>query len=141
MSELGTDHKYDDIIFLPHHTSAIRAPMPRISRAAQFAAFAALTGFGDCTDEAARLTCEKPELTEMMQNELNEKLRLISERIGERPEVTVVYFIPDALKDGGSTAFFSGAVRRIDEVDRLMIFADRTEIPLDNVLRISMEEK
>ncbi|MGN0599066.1 MAG: hypothetical protein ACI4JK_04150 [Oscillospiraceae bacterium] len=136
MSALGTTNKYDDIISLPHHTSMSRQPMSRMNRAAQFAPFAALTGFEDCTDEAARLTSEKPELTEMMQNELNEKLHIIMERINERPEVTVTYFIPDALKEGGAITLYSGAVRRIDEVERKMIFTDRTELWLDNILNI-----
>ncbi len=140
MSALKSTHKYDDIINLPHHTSAVRQPMSRISRAAQFAPFAALTGFEDCTDEAARLTSEKPELTEMMENELNEKLHIITERIAERPEVTVTFFIPDALKEGGAITLFSGSVRRIDEIERKMIFTDRTEIRLDNILKISMGE-
>lgn len=141
MPALGTTHKYDDIISLPHHISAVRQPMTRISRAAQFAPFAALTGFEDCTDEAARLTSEKPGLTEIMENELNEKLRIITERIAERPEIAVTYFIPDAFKEGGSITIYSGAVRRIDEFERKLIFADRTEIWLDNILNISMEEK
>ena len=140
MSALENTHKYDDIIELPHHTPTVRQPMSRISRAAQFAPFAALTGFEDCTDEAARLTSEKPELTEMMENELNEKLRIITERIAERPEVTVTFFIPDELKEGGAITLFSGSVRRIDEVERKMIFTDRTEIQLDNILNISMGE-
>lgn len=140
MSALENTHKYDDIIELPHHTPTVRQPMSRISRAAQFAPFAALTGFEDCTDEAARLTSEKPELTEMMENELNEKLHIITERIAERPEVTVTFFIPDELKEGGAITLFSGSVRRIDEVERKMIFTDRTEIQLDNILNISMGE-
>lgn len=141
MSTLETTHKYDDIIALPHHTSASRQPMSRLGRAAQFAPFAALTGFEDCTDEAARLTSEKPEMTELMQNELNEKIRIIMERIDERPEVTVTYFIPDALKAGGAITLYSGSVRRIDEIERKMIFTDRSEIWLDNILKISVGEK
>ena len=41
------DHKYDDIIGLPHPTSKRHPRMPRSDRAAQFAPFAALTGYGD----------------------------------------------------------------------------------------------
>ena len=132
--------KYDDIIDLPHHVSKVHPQMSIWDRSAQFAPFAALTGFEDCTDEAARLTSEKPELTETMQNELNEKLRIITERIDEHPEVTVTFFIPDALKEGGAITLFSGSVRRIDEIERKMIFTDRTEIWLDNILKISMGE-
>lgn len=40
-------HQYDDIIHLPHHQSARRPQMPLLDRAAQFAPFAALTGFED----------------------------------------------------------------------------------------------
>ena len=46
--------KYDDIIDLPHHVSAKRPHMSRLDRAAQFAPFAALTGYEDVIDETAR---------------------------------------------------------------------------------------
>lgn len=39
--------KYDDIINMPHHQSATRPHMSIHDRAAQFAPFAALTGYGD----------------------------------------------------------------------------------------------
>ena len=45
---------YDDIINLPHPVSAKHKPMSMQSRAAQFGAFAALTGF----DEAIERTFE-----------------------------------------------------------------------------------
>ncbi|MBQ7248275.1 MAG: hypothetical protein IJS22_09330 [Lachnospiraceae bacterium] len=44
---------YDDIIDLPHHQSARHAHMTMIARAAQFAPFAALTGFDDDIEEMA----------------------------------------------------------------------------------------
>ena len=40
-------NKYNDIINLPHHTSKTRKPMSLYNRAAQFAPFAALTGYND----------------------------------------------------------------------------------------------
>ena len=46
--------KYDDIINLPHHQSEKRAHMSMRDRAAQFAPFAALTGFDSKIDEAGR---------------------------------------------------------------------------------------
>ncbi len=39
--------KYDDIINLPHHTSPVRPRMTMSQRAAQFAPFAALSGYDD----------------------------------------------------------------------------------------------
>ena len=44
--------KYDDIIDLPHHVSKRHPQMSMQSRAAQFAPFAALTGFEDEIEEA-----------------------------------------------------------------------------------------
>ena len=50
------EHQYDDIINLPHHQSATRPHMSNYDRAAQFAPFAALTGYDDAVKETARLT-------------------------------------------------------------------------------------
>ena len=46
--------EYDDIIRLPHHVSETRPHMPLIDRAAQFAPFAALTGYDNVIAETAR---------------------------------------------------------------------------------------
>ena len=59
------DHRYDDIIALPHpDPDPKRHPrMPRPDRAAQFAAFAALTGFGDVIDDTAdQHLADQPEM-------------------------------------------------------------------------------
>lgn len=40
-------HNYDDIINLPHHKSKKHPPMSLYVRSAQFAPFAALTGYED----------------------------------------------------------------------------------------------
>ena len=58
------EHRYDDIIDLPRVQSKTRTPMSNHDRAAQFAPFAALTGFGDSIIETGRLTDTKPELSE-----------------------------------------------------------------------------
>ena len=53
---------YDDIIRLPHHVSQNHPQMPLRDRAAQFAPFAALTGYEAAVGETARLTAERREL-------------------------------------------------------------------------------
>ena len=45
---------YDDIINLPHPVSKSHPQMPMKSRAAQFAPFAALTGYGEAIRETVR---------------------------------------------------------------------------------------
>ncbi len=44
---------YSKIIYLPHHISATRQRMSPHGRAAQFAPFAALTGYGDAIREVS----------------------------------------------------------------------------------------
>ena len=54
---------YDDIIDLPHHVSKRHKPMSLLNRAAQFAPFAALTGFGDVIENAAEQhLADQPEM-------------------------------------------------------------------------------
>lgn len=53
-------YKYEDIINLPHHVSKKHPQMPIESRAAQFAPFAALTGYGDAIKETERFVNNKP---------------------------------------------------------------------------------
>lgn len=48
--------KYDDIIHLPHHVSKHHPPMSMWNRAAQFAPFAALTGYNDAIKETEEKT-------------------------------------------------------------------------------------
>ena len=55
---------YDDIISLPHPTSAKHPRMPLSDRAAQFAPFAALSGHSAALAETARLTDQRMELDE-----------------------------------------------------------------------------
>ena len=47
------EKKYSDIINMPHHRSAKHKPMSAADRAAQFAPFAALTGFDESIGDAA----------------------------------------------------------------------------------------
>lgn len=131
-------NEYDDIINLPHHQSTKHAHMSRINRAAQFAPFAALTGYGAQINETARFTNEKSELEEERINILNEQIQLIYERLSEKPFVEVTYFVPDIRKSGGEYITVSGNVRRIDDVNREIIFTDDLRIPMDDVYSIKM---
>ena len=57
--EVPEPFEYEDIVGLPRPVSGRHAPMPLSSRAAQFAPFAALTGYGDAVEETARLVQER----------------------------------------------------------------------------------
>ena len=65
---------YDDILYLPHPTSAKHPRMPLADRAAQFSAFRALSGHEDAIGETERLTDRRIELSEEMKAELAKRV-------------------------------------------------------------------
>ena len=115
---------YADIIRLPHHKAPNRPHMSMYDRAAQFSPFAALTGFEGVIAETGRLTDRKVELSESEKVLLDQKLTLIDDVIQDKhhPEITVVYFVPDYLKEGGEYEEYIGEVRHIDTVERSVVF-------------------
>ena len=117
-------NSYADILKLPHHKAANRPQMSMHDRAAQFSPFAALTGFDGVIAETGRRTDQKAELSESQMILLNQKLTLIDDAIqsGYAPLVTVVYFVPDTKKDGGSYQEYTGKVRQVDQVERKLVF-------------------
>lgn len=129
-------HRYDDIIHLPHPVSASHPPMPMIDRAAQFSPFAALTGYDAAIKETARLTSQRIDLDEDSKAALDIKLQLLLEKIGEHPEVTITYFLPDKKKAGGTYVTVTGNVKRMDAYARSMVMADGNRIPLDDILEL-----
>ncbi|MBQ8904596.1 MAG: hypothetical protein IJY73_10005 [Oscillospiraceae bacterium] len=133
---MNTENRYDDIINLRHYSSPARPRMSRMNRAAQFAPFAALTGYAAAVTETARLTDKRHELTEDERIMLSEKLHILSENEQDRPVVRITYFLPDIRKSGGSYEAVTGAVRRIDEGEMKIIFTDGTRIDIADIYDI-----
>lgn len=127
---------YDDIIHLPHHVSATRPHMPVRDRAAQFMPFRALTGYEDAVQETARLTDEKPVLSDDEKALLNSRLQPLADGSMTGQEVTLTWFRPDERKSGGAYVTASGTVKRIDRGERLVILTDGRRIPIDDILEI-----
>ena len=92
------------ILSLPHHVSKTRPQMPMSDRAAQFAPFAALTGYDSAIKETGRLTDEKIELDEEALTALDMKYQLLMDVFDDAPEVTITFFQPDERKAGGKYA-------------------------------------
>lgn len=131
-------HKYDDIMDLPHHTSPTRKRMSMIDRGAQFSPFAALTGYEEAVAETARVTEEKRELSEDMRSEIDEKLMTLAARLDERPEITLIYFVPDKRKSGGAYVRLSGRLKSIDDYERCLVFSDGRRIDLFSVKELEI---
>ena len=96
------NNKYDPIMNLPHHVSMTRPQMPMSDRAAQFAPFAALTGYDSAIRETGRLTDEKIELDEEALTALDMRYQLLIDALDARPEITITFFQADERKEGGA---------------------------------------
>ena len=134
---LKYEHNYDDIINMEHHVSKNHPPMSLYVRSAQFAPFAALTGYDDAVNESARLTKERIELDDEAKSILNNKIQMIKEQIKTRPTIVFTYFIPDLKKDGGKYVTVTGIVRKIDEYRQIIILEDKTEMPINEIISIT----
>ena len=129
--------RYDDIIHLSRPVSATRLPMSRENRAAQFAPFAALTGYDAAVRETARLTEECPEPDESRKAVLDRQLRLLAS--AHAPEVRVVWFCPDERKAGGAFRSFSGQLKKLDPYAGTLVFTDGTVIPVERIRQLESD--
>ncbi len=118
---------YGDIIDLPHHQSETRAHMPMKDRAAQFAPFAALSGFDEIVAEETRYTDTGKDLEEHECASIDRILVQIAQdlREGKHPAASFTIFSPDALKAGGSYVTIRGKVKKMDELSgRIVLYGD-----------------
>ena len=138
---------YSDIIFLPHHQSATRPHMSLHDRATQFAPFAALSGYEEMVDEEARMTDREIALGDSELDLLDQQFRRLSEMLsaGQRPQVSVLVFVPDQHKAGGRYDTVTGHARRLDPVEKKLILltndspASQLTLSMDRILDLLME--
>lgn len=129
--------KYDDIIHLPHPTSKKHPRMSLENRAAQFAPFAALTGFEGLIREQGRRTDEQVLLSEELKEEIGRQLNSLQERISEHPAITLEYFEPDSKKQGGAYRELKGTLKKIDVTEQQIVFDDGSRIGFEYILNIT----
>lgn len=128
---------YDDIIDLDRPVSK-RSRMSMESRAAQFAPFAALTGYGDEVKETARLTDDKILIDDGLKEVINSKLVYINEHISDRILVSITYFVPDKKKSGGAYLSVCDCVKKIDLVNGVIKMNKGVCIVIDDILDVNM---
>ena len=107
------------------------------ARSAQFAPFAALTGYDEVLIETARLTNERVEIDETIKVIIDSKLQIIKEHIMQKPLITFMYFVPDLKKDGGKYVTVTGNVKKIDEYRNVLILENKTEIQISEIIDIN----
>ena len=132
------EHRYDDIIQLQHHQSTKRAHMSLHDRAAQFAPFAGLTGHEAAIEETARLTENEIMLDETAIADVNDKLYEISQHLAEQWRVSITYFKPDRKKQGGAYLTDVGVIRKINEIEQLIIMDSGMRIKMEQIIKVEV---
>lgn len=133
-------NNYNDIIDLEHPTSKKHKRMSREARAAQFAPFAALTGYEDNIKETSRLTEEKIILDDEEKEILNAKLITIEENINNNPLIEITHFIPDIKKKGGKYEKNNVHIKKIDNINLLIYTKENITIKIENILKITSQD-
>lgn len=131
--------KYDDMLNMKRHVSTSHTPMAAENRAAQFAPFAALSGYDEAVKETGRLTGERIELDENLKEVINSKLLMIQDCIDEHHTISVTYFVPDKYKSGGRYETVTSSVKKLNIIDRRLIMSDGTDIPMNEIIDITGE--
>ena len=130
-------NEYDDIINLPHYVSKKHPQMSKEARSAQFAPFAALSGYEDAIKETTKLTDNKIELSDEMINIINDKLLFIEKNIQDKPLITITYFVPDKRKNGGEYISVTNSIKQIDLINNIIILTNKKEICINDIIGIS----
>ena len=140
-ADSSAEQVYADIINLPHPVSKTHPPMPMLNRAAQFAPFAALTGYEAAVEETARLTEDEVYLDESEIAALNKKLARLEAALPQHPAVQITYFRPDEKKSGGSYETVTGTVRAIDRITQCLFMESGEKIPLVRLMAIEADRQ
>ena len=126
---------YDDIINLKRPISKKHKPMSLYNRAAQFAPFAALTGYDDVIDETGRLTDEMLQLDEYQKLDINNQLLYLIEN--KDVVASYTYFIKDKYKKGGSYVTVVGNIKKVDLDNHKIMLEDKTIVIIEDIVAIN----
>ena len=129
---------YADIIDREYPVSAKHPPMSRLNRAAQFAPFAALTGYDDLIRESERETGARTELDENSIEMLDRKLAWLL-RHRDPPEASFTFFVPDGKKAGGAYQTVAGRLLRYDPLSRSVTLSGGETLFIDDIREIECD--
>ncbi len=113
--------------------------MSRLNRAAQFAPFAALTGYDDLIRESERETDARTELDESSIEELNRKLVWLL-RQDDPPEASFTFFVPDSMKAGGAYETATVKLLRYYQFSRSITLDSGETLFIDDIRAIESDD-
>ena len=129
-----------DIMYMEYSGTKTHTPMSLRDRAAQFAPFAALTGYEEIIDETARYTDEPVELSAEKRDAINDTVKIICDNIRRKPGVIVEYFIPDGRKKGGRYITAKKTIEKADKINGALIASDGTMISVGDIIELTLDE-
>ena len=109
--------------------------MSMLDRAAQFAPFAALTGHKEAILEQQRTTQTKRILSNEEKLRINEK---IVEMVKLKLKCRITYFEKDQKKSGGKYHAATYTFKRLDELNKTLIFKENVQIQIDDIVDIEL---
>lgn len=133
-------NKYQDIINLSYPYPSSRKKMSMAQRGAQFAPFAALTGYDDAIKEEARYTSEKITLSEEEINKINQRLHYLQQHNLQDFHVCLIYFVKDLHKKGGSYHTYYGTIKKIIPSECKLITQDNTHIAFEDLFDLQSSD-
>lgn len=132
LEDIEDDFPYLDILNLKYHQSLKYPHLSKFSRAGQFSPFAALTGYEEEVKEAERFVLPHIDLSEEKKEDLD---RIIS-NVSKNDLVKVKYFVKDKNKNGGKYITSNKTIKKIDNLNRNLIFTDESRIPLNCIVNL-----
>ncbi len=130
--------RYDDIINLSRPEST-HPKRPMSARAGQFASFKSLHGYEDDIKEQGRYVDNKIEIVEDKKESLDEILNTIRSNLSFK--VRVKYFKKDKYKDGGKYLYKVGLIKKIDEINKRIIFDNKEIIDICDIINVEIYEE
>lgn len=130
---------YNDIINLARPETKNREHMSRLNRAAQFAPFAALTGYAAAVSETARLTEKRRVLSSDELAILERRINfLIKNEINEK--IKIKYFKKDERKSGGKYLEIEDKFKKFDDINLILALESGLRINFRDLYYIGPEE-
>jgi hypothetical protein len=106
-------------------------------RAAQFAPFAALTGYDEKVKATARITEEFHPALGREKEEIDQKLLILQQNQYSQPLISIYYFVPDSQKEGGHYEKMIKCIRKVDQINKKLIMIDGTVICFKHIKEIN----
>ncbi|WP_024747416.1 hypothetical protein [Levilactobacillus namurensis] len=125
---------YRDIMRLPHHRSTAHPAMTNAERAAQFAPFAALTGYNDLIAESGEQLAQQSRLPFEEAHLLRRRLRQVRAQLVTRPRVKLTYFEGET----GESHTVLGRVTALDAVAHTVTLDAQRVFPVANLQAVTL---